>query len=128
MKEIFERGNMVITRSPVSKNYTWHISRFPAMKSDPEGMIELADAIYKAEGIDLRAANARLEAENERLRENLNIILVMSTASPKVLKGFKRIAQDLDTEKHLKIWIDSINSVASNALSPSTDESEEADD
>ena len=69
MEEIFERGNMVITKSPVNKNYTWHISRFPAMKSDPEGMIELADAIYEAEGVDLRAEVARLTEERERMRE-----------------------------------------------------------
>lgn len=71
MEEIFERGNMVITKSPVNKNYTWHISRFPAMKSDPEGMIELADAIYKAEGVDLRAEVTRLTAERDRMREAL---------------------------------------------------------
>ena len=69
MKEIFERGNMVITKSMVNKKYTWHVSRVPVMRADPEGMIELADAIYGAEGIDLRSQLAAMTAERDKMRK-----------------------------------------------------------
>lgn len=77
MKEIFEKGNLVITKNDVDDKYRWHVNRVPVMNAEPEGMIELADAIYKAEGDDiatLRADLARVTAERDRLLDEVSRI------------------------------------------------------
>lgn len=71
MKIIYQHNDFIVTKSPVKKAYMFHAGRIPVLTASPPGAIELADAIYKAEGVDLHAQLAAVTAERDRLREAL---------------------------------------------------------
>lgn len=53
MEIIYALDCLVITKSGLDETYTFHVSRLPALTGSAGAVLELADAIYRAEGLQL---------------------------------------------------------------------------
>lgn len=83
MEEIFCNGKFSVMRIFEDGNYDICLNDVPVYLMPTEKALELADAIYKAEGIDLAAVTA----ERDRMREAIDSAIIAAKAEAVSISG-----------------------------------------